>query len=548
MSPNTPGANLKAQLHSHAGLALASVYFASLVATARSIGFGRDESFYFSAARAYAGWFRLLLTQPAVAITRGAVDAGWSYNHEHPPVAKALFAFSWMLTEGGKRLGIDESLSFRLPAMALAALVVWLTHRMTRELYGDRAAFFAAAFLACVPRFFFHAHLACFDIPIVAMWTLAVYTYVRALRAPTFRHAWSLAVVCALTLATKHNAWMLPAVFGPPLLLRLARSSVRESAKLAGAAAMTLTVAPLLAIGLWPWLWFDTFPRIQEYVGFHLHHDYYNVEYLGRNIDAPPAPFGYALVLTAATVPSVTLLLWAFGATRLLGSWGRDWRARKLRLFATDARITELAYLCAFAVPYAAFFVPSTPVFGGTKHWMTAYPFLAMGAGLGAEWCITHVNSFPWVRRQRFAFLAFAACILGSPLVQTSHARDFGLSSYVPLIGGTEGGASIGFHRQFWGFTTQSLAPYFEAQHARGAVFLHDTTPGAFQQMQAEGRMPQSLQGILAPNSADYAIVHHELHMNEIEFNLWNAYGTPSPVHVLTHDGVPIISVWKRGK
>ena len=541
-------ASFKERVGKHAGLALASVYFASLVASARSIGFGRDESFYFSAARAYAGWFRQLLTSPAVAFTRGAVDAGWNYNHEHPPLAKALFAFSWMLTEGGKRLGVDESLSFRLPAMLLAAMLVWLTHRMARELYGDRAAFFAAALLACIPRLFFHAHLACFDIPIAAMWTLAVYMFVRALRAPTLPHTLGLALVCGLTLATKHNAWMLPAVFAPPLLLRLATSDAATRARLMGTAFCTVLLAPVIAIAAWPWLWFDTLPRIQEYVGFHMHHDYYNVEYFGRNINAAPSPFGYAFVLTAATVPSVTLLLWGLGVVRLAGSWWGDVRAYGARFFAREQRFAELVYLLAFAVPYAAFMVPSTPVFGGTKHWMTAYPFLAIAAGYGADWCVVHVFKIRWFRRQRFAFAALAACLLAAPLAETSHARDFGLSNYVPLIGGTEGGANLGFHRQFWGFTTQSLAPYFEADRARGSVFIHDTTQGAFTQMQAEGRLPKALQPSNAPNHANYAIVHHELHMAEIEYNLWNAFNSPAPSYVLTHDGVPIISVWKRAK
>lgn len=528
------------------GGALAAAYFASLIATARSIGFGRDESFYFHAARQYAGWFQQLLSNPSLALSRAGVDAGWGYNHEHPPVAKVLFAFSWMLTEGGKRLGIDESLSFRLPAMLLSAALVWLVHRMTRARHGELAAFFAAAFLACIPRFFFHAHLACFDIPIAAMWTLAVYTFVRALETPTLRRGIGLAVVLALTLATKHNAWMLPAVFGPALLARFAHASAAVARKLSTVLAVVLLASPALALALWPWMWFDTAARLREYVGFHMHHDYYNVEYLHRNINGPPAPFAYALVLTLATVPTISLLLAAVGLFRGVGVWVQSAREHRARMFADAQRRTELTYLLAAAVPYAVFFLPTTPVFGGTKHWMTAYPFLAIAAGVGAAACVRHLRTVPWVGAQRFAVAALALCLLGAPLAETSHAQPFGLSNYVPLFGGTEGGANWGFHRQFWGFTTQGLAPMFQADGGRGSAFIHDTTSAAFEQMQREGRLPRAISVASGPNGATWSLVHHELHMAEIEYNLWNAYNTPAPHYVLTHDGVPIVSVWKR--
>lgn len=538
---------LRAWLDEHTGSLLASGFFVSLVASARGIGFGRDESFYFHAARSYAGWFRQMLTTPAAAFSRVAIDAGWGYNHEHPPLAKALFAFSWMATNGGKHLGIDESLSFRLPAMLLASALIWLTHKMTRELYGARAALIAAALLACVPRFFFHSHLACFDIPIAAMWTASVYCYGAMLRAPTWRNVARTLVVVGLCFATKHNAWMLPAVFGPALLVQLACAPAKVGSKLGSATLLLAAFAPLFAIALWPWMWFDTVPRIREYVAFHMHHDYYNIEYLGRNINAPPAPFGYAFVLTAATVPTVTLLLWLSGLLSVLGGWLRNLRAYGLKLFDDDTRSRELIYLLAFVVPYAAFMVPTTPVFGGTKHWMTAYPFLALFAGRGADLCITALLNFRPVARQRAASATLAACLLAAPLVETMHAHPFGLSNYVPLAGGTEGGAHIGFHRQFWGFTTQGLAPMFEREARSGdTAFIHDTTSGAYEQMQREKRLPTFPRAVNSPNYARWGFVHHELHMMEIEANLWNVYETPAPFYVLTHDGVPIISVWRK--
>ncbi|MEZ4307133.1 MAG: hypothetical protein R3F14_03700 [Polyangiaceae bacterium] len=34
---------------------------------------------------------------------------------------------------------------------------------------------------------------------------------------------------------------------------------------------------------------------------------------------------------------------------------------------------------------YVAWLSTGTPIFGGTKHWMTAYPFVALFAGVGFD-------------------------------------------------------------------------------------------------------------------------------------------------------------------
>jgi hypothetical protein len=119
----------------------------------------------------------------------------------------------------------------------------------------------------------------------------------------------------------------------------------------------------------------------------------------------------------------------------------------------------------------------------------------------------------------------------------------------VPFVGGTQGGASLGLNRQFWGFTTQSLDSYFNAKAKPNAtVFFHDTAWDSWSQLLAEKRLRPDLRGVGSPSEADFSIVHHELHMAEIDYNIWLDYGSAAPDYVLTHDGVPIISVYKRAR
>ncbi|MEC7750811.1 MAG: hypothetical protein VX405_04810, partial [Myxococcota bacterium] len=61
---------------------------------ADSVGFTRDEGYYFKAARDYGRWFDLLFSQPSMAFSQASIDSNWSYNPEHPVLMKSLFALS----------------------------------------------------------------------------------------------------------------------------------------------------------------------------------------------------------------------------------------------------------------------------------------------------------------------------------------------------------------------------------------------------------------------------------------------------------------------
>jgi hypothetical protein len=109
-----------------AGLGLAYVVW--LVATARSLGFPRDEGVYFRAATDYVRWWRMLFDSAHDALQQGAIDAAWSDNHEHPPLMKTLFGVSWWLLHERWRIVSDASTAYRLPAMISAAVAVWTTY------------------------------------------------------------------------------------------------------------------------------------------------------------------------------------------------------------------------------------------------------------------------------------------------------------------------------------------------------------------------------------------------------------------------------------
>jgi 4-amino-4-deoxy-L-arabinose transferase-like glycosyltransferase len=220
-----------------------------LVGTAPAIGYARDEGIYFVAADAYGRWFRELAARPAEAVGRAAVDLHWSVNHEHPPLLKALFALSHEAF--GAALGV-EGTSYRLPAIVLAAALVALVFAWGTQVAGRAAGLVAAGSLLAMPRVFFHAHLACFDVPVTALFTATTYAWWRAFGARAARGAgWPAA--CALlfgaTLAAKHNAWFLPFLFSAHTLTRVAAARASRSPAWPAARRPLAVLALALVVG-----------------------------------------------------------------------------------------------------------------------------------------------------------------------------------------------------------------------------------------------------------------------------------------------------------
>lgn len=567
--PNNGGARINADPFIGGGIAL--TYVAWLLATARGLGFSRDEGFYFTAAQEYKRWFVMLFESPSKATMRASIDSLWSNNHEHPSLMKSLFALSHLFFHDKWRVFHDGSTAFRFPGMLMMGLALWVTYMFAARAYSRRAGVVAAVALGLMPRVFYHAHLACFDVPIMAMWTACIYVYWRAEKEGGLTWALAAGLMYGLTLETKHNAWMLPAVFLPHALVvhgRLMSRYASRSSRIPVPSSLVamVTMGPIVFVLMWPWLWNDTLPRIQEYVNFHVHHDYYNIEFLGTTYFGPPSPRSYMPVMIAATVPTATLVLFfvgAFDRGRILVARSLAWLGNSLEkrlpwphvLPARDRVHTDLLIVLAIGVALGPFLLPRTPIFGGTKHWITAYPFLAILAGRGFDivWSRAELlvrSRLELSTRQRFLAqgLLIGATFVGA-LATTIHSHPFGLSAYVPMVGGTAGGADLGLNRQFWGFTTESLGPWLAKNTKPGeTLYFMDTAWPSWNRLIEEKRIPETLRGVSSPAEADLSIVHHEQHMNEVDYNIWTEYRSSTPVYVLTHDGVPIISVYRRSQ
>jgi 4-amino-4-deoxy-L-arabinose transferase-like glycosyltransferase len=429
--------------------------------------------------------------------------------------------------------------------MLTAGLLLWLIYAWGASVMRRDGALFAALAFATMPRAFYHSHLACFDIPIAFFVTLSAYAYWRSLTDRRWLPYLGLAF--GLALATKHNSWILPGIFLIHFLwIRRDQAGTHDGRRFSwGWLPSMLLLGPLVLVATWPWLWYSAARRLLAYALFHLRHVHYTYEYFGVSYFEPPLPVSVPFVMTLLTVSLTVLVL------SLLGVYARRDAIRLPRRAGEGPpgpRQTELLWLGCALAPMLAIALPSTPIFGGTKHWMTAYPFVALFAGWGFVAVLGRAE-LALVTSKRRLSIGLMALLLLPGLVETAKSHPFGLSHYSAAAGGVPGAADLGMNRQFWGFTSGSLADWISERLPRGgSVWTCDTTHGAWAMMQRDGMLPSNIRAASRMGLADLVLVHHEPHFAEVDYQAWVALGTVQPVFVLRYEGVPIISVYENPK
>ncbi|MCB9739058.1 MAG: glycosyltransferase family 39 protein [Deltaproteobacteria bacterium] len=520
---------------------------------------------------------------------------------------------------------LSESAAMRMPGMLFGALLVALVWAFARGLFGGQPllarpfALLASAGYLLIPRAFFHAHLACFDMTITTLLLATTFAYYHALRSRGW--VWITAVLWGVALLAKHNAFVLPAAFighwfwdafaeGRVRLLRADAPAGRlalllhrpwalalaAALLLAGlgatfglvvglaAAALVVAAGPLrlalpglplawfvmLPVGLlllvlgWPLLWVDTLHNLLAWLEFHLHHEHYMQTYFGQVLAYPPFPVAMPFVLTALTWP-VTLLVVAVAGLVLIAAVGLRRLPSSLRAAlgragpsaptdpAARARSLDRLLLITAIWPVALIAMPNTPVFGGTKHWLTAYPALLLLGARALQWA-WYGLSRRWQQggqgeRAAAAVAAWALVALAMLPAASATVRNHpqGTMYYNELIGGVPGAARAGLQRQFWGYQARDGLPTVNALAPPGArIWMHNSAWGSFMMYQREGWCRRDLRYGSGPEGSALGLFHHQYDHDDYELDLFADYGVVAPVAQTAYEGVPLLSVYER--
>ncbi|MGF1511021.1 MAG: ArnT family glycosyltransferase [Myxococcota bacterium] len=511
-----------------------------------------DDDFYLPAGERYAEW--LMGAFRGEGWSRHAVDAAFELNHEHPPVAKyglglAGQVFSFLGPVAGPRVFTVACAVLLVVTMLLLSTV----HLGSRR--GILVGSVAALCLLCFPRFAFHSRVATLDVPVAAAIFgaagLALYGERSRLAA------WLSGPAFGLAAATKLNGpfliipmvvfWWLTrrrtALEGEPIgaeqpVLRL--PAVPET-------ALSMAIlGPLTFWLLWPWLWFDTWDRVSDYVAFHLNHYPIFMLYFGRIYGSEFAPWHAPLVMTVFTSSMVTLCLglWGAGAAAVAAVY----RVRRRNELEDPSRAEGdygLFLVLNAVVAIGVVMFSGGPKYGGVKLFLPFFPFWCCLAGYGA---LRMAELYEPVRRRRMAMALIGLGLLG-PVAYGRSFTQHGLSAYGPIAGGLRGATGWGMERQYYDLLTNEHTSWLNANAPKQARvhFLpnHKEYVRTFRWAHRQGSLRKDIRVVSRPERAHLIVLTHERRWKQYDEHLASFRGR-EPLYTRSLDGVPLWSVFKN--
>jgi len=568
-------------------VAIGIVAFLWLVLTAGDIGVGYDEPIYGGYALKYLAWLQLWWQSWASSdflrpFRPEVIDLYWHAKDMHPPIPKLVAALGYALM---RPLVGDDFAAMRSGTAFLFAAMLAALYWFGREPLTKAGALFAVGAVAFMPRLFADAHFLTMDSPVTATTLIATLALVRLLEQPS---PWRLLGACLATgmaFASKANGFLvIPAAF----LLTLLRSwemgrGTRDEGR--GRSHRSLVIGhwtlvighwspfwrfllvALTAVGgmaflfaTWLWLWVDPLHRFREYFTFHAKHFFVHTFYLGRLWEL--APWHYPLVMTAVTVPTITLLMAMVGMGLTL------WRWRETPMLVKMA-------LLSYFVHIAPFLLPTTPKYNGIRLFEPAFPFLAILAGhtfgIMARWLMGWLKerASQWVSEPRLVVGALGLALLAPAAYGTLTSHPFGLSYYNALVGGVRG-AKARFEVTYWGVNLLNVLPFLNRQPDGTKVLflpgwaLYPTVEFychaqalrcaevSGKRLQPEGLIPLgNPKDLPLANFVVFQASQTELKLLERENRqlgklLWTLWERAKPTHAATYDGVVIVGVYDR--
>jgi hypothetical protein len=410
---------------------------------------------------------------------------------------------------------LSEVEAMRLVGAITAGLAVLFTFLLGSVTFGWASGLLGALLFLWTPRHFFHAHLVALlikhnafflPVPLLAFWLWSDRAHLG-----WRREGWR----CRLRL--------------PPVPIALFPMAI---------------LGPVVLFVCWPRLWFDPWASVSQYFAFHLHHEHYFQWFLGQPLQVPPFPVTFPAALTVLTVPLPFLLLTAAGI------WLRMYERRQLEGAERTAHAAQTDFLLLNGlVPLLLISLPSTPVFGGIKHWMTGMPLLFLFGGLALARCASAVGA-RWSGSWRASLAAFAlvAIVLVPPAISSIRGVAYGSGAYNAVVaGGTRGGADDQLMRLYWGHTSrQALDWVNENAPPRARVFFQNTTRDAFEMYRREGELRHDLRYAVHPGGAQLALIEPQKSFAELDLRVRQSFGVAGPQHVVRYQGVPMLRLYLK--
>jgi 4-amino-4-deoxy-L-arabinose transferase-like glycosyltransferase len=418
----------------------------ALTVTAKDIGLTWDEPVYINSGQSYARWVYILVKDPLRALQAQTIDTYWTITHEHPPVERLWSGLVWLAA----RHFFDDITANRLGAILLAGLLVALVYLLIAGMYNRASGLFASAALLCMPRFFFHSHLAALDVPVAMTSFALIFLFWKTVNRKGWVWGIPWGIAWGVALATKLNGIFIPFAVVAWILV------FRRTWVMAIRLFLMGIVAALTFFILWPWLYFQPWKRALEYLYFHLGHHPIGQWYLGQYY--LPPPWHYVFVILWAVVPLTLMALFLLGVSRC-GNGKRDNGLVWLLIFSAIASISPFIFGINLA-------------YNGERLFMPVFPYIACLAGIGFGWLVACTQKL-LKKAKKPALSALTAWIMGialllPPIISMAGLYPHLLSYYSAGVGGLPGATKLGLETTYWNETYASAIPYLNAHSKTG--------------------------------------------------------------------------------
>jgi 4-amino-4-deoxy-L-arabinose transferase-like glycosyltransferase len=512
------------------GVAIATVIL--LAASAPSIGVTWDEPVYISTAKSYVSWFAVLLGNPQDALSRSTIDLYWSRVHEHPPGERIVSGLVWLAA----RHVFDDLLAIRLGPIVMVGLLAALVFLLVAGSFGRMAGLYAVAALLSMPRFFFHAHLAAQDVPVTVVAFAVVFLFWKTVDRPGWIWGLFWGLAWGLALLFKIPAIMVPIALAIWCYFFRTRWLMATRLVLMGLGGV------LTFVLLWPWLFFDTYPRLLEYTNRFIQYGPLGVWYFGEYV--PLAPWHFGPVMIWAVVPLTTLGLFVLGASRA-GDGKRDAGLVWLLLIGGLASI-------------GPFIRDGSLVFDNDRFFMPVFPYIAALAGIGFGKLLGLLGRAAMRVGRPDLLLPGGALVALALLIPQAvgmvRLYPHLLSYYSEGVGGLRGATRLGLETTYWCETYGAAITHINTHGLPGdKIWVERASQDVLVYYQSIGRLRADVNISFEaefPMDADWYVYQHRQSQTrgvpEESYPPHAILKKREPVYQLQFEGIPLMSLYGR--
>lgn len=507
---------------------------ASVLLTLSGIGFSWDEAYYYGPARDAVDWVFEFLVSPHKASSREVIDRYWSELSELPAISKLCLGISQRVFSGMfGQYGVVNGM--RVISAMTFAISLALLFLIGFSLGGRTVAIGSVFFYWLMPRVFGHAHIAATETLANFIILLTVWLYLKSVSTEGRSSRWAVltGIAGGVALATRINCLL---IF--PVLILIGYIYWRE--KFAPTLFYLVVLAPITMVVVSPYFWYQTALRVLGYLAFFAGHKQQPVYYFGTLYvpGGEPVPWTYPWIMTAITLPVLTLIFVILGMIIAIG---------KLK----DGRIALVLGLALF--PLVVSSMPGTPNYDGVRLFLSAFPFLALLGGVGllhlTRFIVLLLSPIKRLNAKRVATIISAIIlilIILNGVLAVGSCRPFYLSYFNQLIGGIKGAYDAGLETTYWGeAVNEEMISYINETLPTGArlklLALHEKV---FEYLQKWGILRSDI-NIETPPPYDYhLLLIRKGFFARPERYLFEHY---KPEKVISIKEVPLVALYKTG-